>query len=134
MRELRIGENLEKTYKRVIFLVSTLFQYKKLCIYVVYGHPNLQTGQDVLFKDLVGAVEKVDVKPVKNVAIDALKSTNNIVKQVQWDSVKDSISNAGRRILNITFDALTDVVRGTFIHKIYQGDWVISEIQFKHEK
>ena len=65
---------------------------------------------------MVGAVEKVDVKPVKNVAIDALKSTNNIVKQVQWDSVKDSISNAGRRILNITFDALTDVVRGTFIH------------------
>ena len=68
---------------------------------------------------MVGAVEKVDVKPVKNVAIDALKSTNNIVKQVQWDSVKDSISNAGRRILNITFDALTDVVRGTFIHRIY---------------
>ena len=58
-------------------------------------------------------MEKVDVKPVKNVAIDALKSTNNIIKQVEWDSVKDSFTNAGRRILNITFDALTDVAGGT---------------------
>ena len=67
---------------------------------------NLQKAtKDAFYKDLSKAMETVDLQPVKKVALDFLKVARNVIEEMDWDSM----SNAGRRIMNATRDVVDDI-------------------------
>ena len=57
-----------------------------------------KAARDAVIKDLGSAMENVDLEKVKNVALDALTTTRDVMKSVDWEAV----TRAGERIYNAT--------------------------------
>ena len=66
-----------------------------------------KAARDAVIKDLGSAVENVDLEKVKNVALDALTTTRDVMKSVDWEAV----TRAGQRI----YDATNKVMEEIFV-------------------
>ena len=66
-----------------------------------------KAARDAVIKDLGSAMENVDLEKVKNVALDALTTTRDVMKSVDWEAV----TRAGQRI----YDATNKIMEEIFV-------------------
>ena len=64
-----------------------------------------KAARDAVIKDLGSALENVDLEKVKNVALDVLATTRDVVKNVDWEAV----TRAGQRMFDVTNKIMEEI-------------------------
>ena len=64
-----------------------------------------KAARDAAIKDLGSALENVDLEKVKNVALDVLATTRDVVKNVDWEAV----TRAGQRMFDVTNKIMEEI-------------------------
>ena len=64
-----------------------------------------KAARDAVIKDLGSALENVDLEKVKNVALDVLATTRDVVKNVDWEAV----TSAGQRMFDVTNKIMEEI-------------------------